>query len=100
MVKYVDSSGWTWEVCELADGLADAPPRTATVRREGARAPAPADAPTLTAEGGPPGDGTLYFLSRRGTRKLRRYPRVWSSLPREQLEELCERAVALAAGPY
>lgn len=98
MVKYVDSSGWTWEVCELADRLADPPSSLATLRRGAAR-PA-ADAPPGPVEAAAVGDGTLYFLSRRGTRKLRRYPRVWSSLPREALEELCERAVALADGPY
>ena len=98
MVKYVDSSGWTWEVCELATGPADAPPRPTAVRRETSRGLA--DSPPDRTDSGPAGDGTLYFLSRRGTRKLRRYPRVWSSLPREELEELCERAVAIAVGPY
>lgn len=107
MIRYVDSSGWTWDVCELDDrplpptrsllsappGRADAgplPPQApATPRHELADRPAASD-----------GDGTLYFISRRGTRKLSGYPRVWSSLPREQLEALCDRAVTIGAEPY
>lgn len=102
MVRYVDSSGWTWEVCELGAMPPQPPP---TVRREATlstprhemadRSPPPAPAPATVN-----GDGTLYFMSRRGTRKLRGYPRVWSSLTRQQLEALCDRAVAIGTETY
>lgn len=99
MVRYVDSSGWTWEVCELDDQPPHPPPAprretTAFVPRHEL-----ADRPPI-APGPADGDGTLYFISRRGTRKLSGYPRVWSSLSRQQLEVLCDRAVAIGTGPY
>jgi hypothetical protein len=107
VIRYVDSCGWTWAVCELADrpgpdsadADADAPPG----RR--ARAAPPPDRPLALAPhraaGGPAdlpaGDageppGELYFFSRLGTRKLRGYPAAWAVLPRAGLEALCERA--------
>lgn len=100
MVRYVDSSGWTWEVCELDDKPPHAPP--AARRETGAFASRHelADRASKTASTSADGGGTLYFISRRGTRKLNGYPRVWSSLPRQQLEALCDRAVAIGTGPY
>ncbi|MHB1223483.1 MAG: hypothetical protein ACYC2G_05470 [Gemmatimonadaceae bacterium] len=61
------------------------------------RSPSPTVAATTPATNG---DGTLYFISRRGTRKLSGYPRIWSSLTRQQLEVLCDRAVAIGAETY
>jgi hypothetical protein len=99
VIRYVDSSGWTWAVCELADRLganapaddaADAAPAASTSRPFAPRladdAPAHPDDP----DGDAP--GALYFLSRVGTRKLRGYPSSWSQLPRAGLEALCAAA--------
>lgn len=103
MVRYVDSSGWTWEVCELG---AKPPQPSPTSRRDATTQLAPrhelADRTPLSVPAAAPtsGDGTLYFMSRLGTRKLRGYPRVWSSLTRQQLEALCDRAVAIGAETY
>jgi hypothetical protein len=102
VIRYVDSAGWTWEVCELADldtptrthpGADARPPAPPAARRDGALAihPAPADS-TLAAPDDLPAAGELYFLSRVGTRKLHDYPSAWFALSRDGLEELCDRA--------
>ena len=103
MIRYVDSAGWTWEVCELADRrAADTAPAGAVTPPPGLRAAPPrvgdaiavhpglADAPP--ADDAPVEPGELYFLSRVGTRKLRDYPATWTSLSRTGLEALCDRA--------
>ena len=103
MVRYVDSAGWTWQVCEYADRAPDdrQPPLDSRLgdlagSRElpapSARRTTPADRPPGT---DPERDRTLYFFSRRGTRKLRGSPATWSELPRQQLEALCERAMEI-----
>ena len=105
MIRYVDSSGWTWAVCELADRLgtiatavagssATVPATTGplAVRSSDGRlhvASQLADAPA-SADADAPGE--LYFLSRLGTRKLREYPASWSQLSRDGLEALCAEA--------
>ncbi len=104
MIRYVDSAGWTWEVCELADRpaapaspTADAGPiaRPADARpvHRGAadRPPSSADDP-LAGLGAPELPGELYFFSRVGARKLRDYPPTWTQLSRTGLEALCDRA--------
>ena len=103
MIRYVDSCGWTWAVCELADrptpDAADAAPDTPAERaapavsltdRSVALAATPGDADPDDAADAAPGD--LYFFSRLGTRKLRGYPARWAELPRAGLEALCQRA--------
>lgn len=98
MIRYVDSSGWTWEVCELAPGTSAAPPA------DGARAVEAvplADRPPRTAHDAVDHEneiGALYFFSRLGTRKLREYPPAWSELARADLEALCEVAREVGAG--
>lgn len=93
MIRYVDSAGWTWEVCELADrpapaaptvvaGLADRPAAAIAFR------PGPADLPPDPLDV----PGELYFFSRVGARKLRDYPPTWTQLSRTGLEALCDRA--------
>lgn len=114
MIRYVDSSGWTWDVCEVArDLVADATSATATdpppAARDAARpfadhhrrrgADGPADRPARSSPPGAPArrttddpfaaDSALYFLSRIGTRKLRHYPPSWHELPHAELEALC-----------
>ena len=100
MIRYVDSAGWTWEVCELAD-------------RHAAIVPSPTAAfsgalpvhPGLADRAEPPDDplagiampGELYFFSRVGARKLRDYPPTWTTLSRTGLEALCDRAEDLDA---
>ena len=111
MIRYVDSSGWTWEVCELADRLgtvepAEAAPAAAAAstmptaaphRADGRLAPATGLADASSADDVGSADdasaGQLYFFSRVGTRKLRGYPPSWSQLPRAELEALCDAAV-------
>ena len=103
MIRYVDSAGWTWEVCELADRPAPAAPSAdagpiarpadaRTVHPGLADRPAPlADAPfdrLLPIDA----SGELYFFSRVGARKLRDYPPTWTQLSRTGLEALCDRA--------
>jgi len=100
VVRYVDSSGWTWEVCELDDKPPHAPPNARRDKGAFASRHELADVAPKGGVASPDGDGTLYFISRRGTRKLNGYPRVWSSLTRQQLEALCDRAVAIGTGPY
>lgn len=119
VLRYVDSSGWTWEVCEVArdldagSGSEDAPapdapslPAATPPREREMRAAlpdGPADlrpiprADRADGRGGEEtdpfaDDGALYFLSRLGTRKLRRYPSSWHELARTELEALCSRA--------
>jgi hypothetical protein len=117
VIRYVDSSGWTWAVCELADrpsadGLADAAPverpallaerrLTLSPPRADAAPDWPDDVAGDTADDtadDPDADdamdapGELYFFSRLGTRKLRGYPARWAALPRAELEALCARA--------
>ena len=108
MIRYVDSAGWTWEVCELADRPAPTAPNADAGPVAGpadARAvhpgladrPAPlADAPLERLE---PVElpGELYFFSRVGARKLRDYPPTWTQLSRTGLEALCDRAQDLDA---
>jgi hypothetical protein len=67
---FVDSFGFSWEAVEIA--------------REVSRADLPI-----------PGDRWLYFLSRGTTRRLRAYPRDWTSLEWTDLEDLCTRAEVL-----
>ena len=103
MVRYVDSAGWTWQVCEYADRAPDdrQPPLDARLGSiTASREPAAATVEQPMRADGPPGsdperDRTLYFFSRRGTRKLRGSPSTWSELPRQQLEALCERAMEI-----
>ena len=106
VIRYVDSSGWTWAVCELADRLGANEPADAAVAASDATSqpaarhdgrlhagPHPADAAPSDAEGAPDDPaGQLYFFSRVGTRKLRGYPSSWSQLPRAGLEALCAAA--------
>ena len=96
MIRYVDSSGWTWAVCELADrphpggsAAEAAPPVERQLTRWPTRADAPRDGLEEEADA-PPGE--LYFFSRLGTRKLRGYPARWAELPRAGLEALCAQA--------
>lgn len=109
MIRYVDSAGWTWEVCELADRRAtDTAPGSGATPPSGLRGTPPragdaiavhpglADAPPADESLGEPGE--LYFLSRVGTRKLRDYPATWTSLSRTGLEALCDRARDLEVG--
>ena len=114
MIRYVDSSGWTWDVCEVArdldaaDGAGEAPdaghatlaasPRPGERERRAALTDGPADlrpiprADRAPADMDPFGDCALYFLSRLGTRKLRHYPPGWDALPQPELEALCSSA--------
>ena len=85
MIRYVDSGGWTWEVCESAARDLSVP---ADVVPSAGRAPL-ADAVVADDM------GELYFFSRLGTRKLRSYPESWFSLPRTELEALCDTAQAV-----
>lgn len=102
MIRYVDSAGWTWEVCELADRRAPAAPAAAD-RAGYAEAiplhPGIADRSGPLAVAAPPEPpealdvpGQLYFFSRVGARKLRDYPPTWTQLSRTGLEALCDRA--------
>jgi hypothetical protein len=91
VIRYVDSAGWTWEVCELADRPApDAPAAAAPTARTGPSSlpPGLADAPLDSLDV----SGELYFFSRVGARKLREYPPTWTQLSRDGLEALCDRA--------
>jgi hypothetical protein len=107
VIRYVDSCGWTWAVCELADRPpAEAPEGAAAIPSDRPALAGPvADRPlALAATRGdaPPADdaeepGELYFFSRLGTRKLRGYPAAWAALPRAGLEALCERAREVGA---
>ena len=109
VIRYIDSAGWHWQVCEVAD------------RRRQARSEAPAEDPaedqrsarpavsapladalpadTRPADARPADDddppGQLYFFSRLGTRRTRRYPAAWPSLPIADLEALCLGAQVL-----
>jgi len=109
VIRYVDSAGWTWEVCELADRPAAPAPRTADAGPNAGpagaiplhpgiadRAPSPAADDPLARLDAPPGPGELYFFSRVGARKLRDYPPTWTQLSRTGLEALCDRAQDLA----
>ena len=116
MIRYVDSSGWTWDVCEVArdlddgDGAIAAPDSGMTTLAASPRARERDPRATLTdgpaelrpiphadsargssgEDSDPFGDdAALYFLSRLGTRKLRHYPPSWHELPRTELEALC-----------
>lgn len=95
MIRYVDSAGWTWEVCELADRPAPAAPAAAVVPTDRADPialhPGLADAPLDSLESLDV-SGELYFFSRVGARKLREYPPTWTRLSRDGLEALCARA--------
>ncbi len=75
MIRYIDSAGWAWEVCEVVAPAT--PPRRAD-------APPPADEDSAL--------GSLYFFSRLGTRRLRAYPDSWSHLTTPDLERLCHDA--------
>ena len=105
MIRYVDSAGWTWEVCELADRPAapDSPTADAGPITTPADAlpvhPGLADRPVPHVAADPlarldasEGPGELYFFSRVGARKLRDYPPTWTQLSRTGLEALCDRA--------
>ena len=104
MIRYVDSAGWTWEVCELADRpaapdshSADAgpiarPADALPVHRGVADRPPSSDDDPLARLGAPELPGELYFFSRVGARKLRDYPPTWTQLSRTGLEALCDRA--------
>ena len=102
MIRSVDSAGWTWEVCELADRhVPPAFPRAdflSATRSAGAIPvhPGLADrlAPTDAGDplAGSEASGELYFVSRVGARKLRGYPPTWTQLSRTGLEALCARA--------
>jgi hypothetical protein len=80
VIRYTDSAGWSWRVCEVAD-------RAPAADRE--------DEPLVPEV--EPGHGRLYFFSRLGTRRLLHYPESWPSLPHRDLEELCHQAELLAA---
>ena len=103
MVRYVDSAGWTWQVCEYADRAPDDRQPSLDSRLGDVSAGRDVPVPSVrhaTPADSPPGsdverDRTLYFFSRRGTRKLLGSPATWSELPRQQLEALCERAVEI-----
>ncbi len=73
VIRYIDSAGWAWEVCEVVAPVA----------------PVRADAPPLDDDGGL---GSLYFFSRLGTRRLSAYPDSWSHLTKPDLERLCHEA--------
>lgn len=105
MIRYVDSCGWTWAVCELADrqtpdaaGAASATPAERIAPafpltdRPVALAATLGDADPDDADDELAAPGDLYFFSRLGTRKLRGYPARWAELPRAGLEALCQRA--------
>ena len=93
MIRYVDSAGWTWEVCELADRPAPAASLAVAAPR-GRPADAVAFHPGLADAPPDPLEipGELYFFSRVGARKLRDYPPTWTQLSRTGLEALCDRA--------
>ena len=102
MIRYVDSCGWTWAVCELADrptpDAADVAPDT-PVERTAPTFPLtdrPVALAAMRGDAEPDEDdeapGELYFFSRLGTRKLRGYPTRWAELPRAGREALCQRA--------
>jgi len=104
VIRYVDSCGWTWAVCELADrptpdaasAAADTPagrgaPASPLTDRPVALAATLGDADPYDADE-PTAPGELYFFSRLGTRKLRGYPARWAELPRAGLEALCQKA--------
>ena len=113
VIRYIDSAGWHWQVCEVADRRGgdapadDAHPDEASPRPAAATsAPladmtsadmSPADMPPadMPQTEGPPGQ--LYFFSRLGTRRTRRYPAAWPSLPPADLEALCYGAPVLGA---
>ena len=107
MIRYVDSAGWTWEVCELADRRAATGPHPVGARPAARRPtdaiavhPGVADRPRGDAGdalAGFGGAGELYFFSRVGARKLRDYPTTWTQLSRRGLEALCARAQDLDA---
>ena len=111
MIRYVDSAGWTWEVCELADRRAASTPSAAATWPAVSRGAAPRLGDAVAAHPGladraPVADdplaplaesGELYFFSRVGARKLRDYPATWTQLSRTGLEALCDRAQDLDA---
>lgn len=105
MIRYVDSAGWTWEVCELADRPAApasptadagpiARPTDAIPVHQGVadRPLSRVAADPLAHLDGAEVPGELYFFSRVGARKLRDYPPTWTQLSRTGLEALCDRA--------
>lgn len=74
MIRYVDSAGWRWEVCEVQRAASSVPAGAA-----------PGEASTSP--------GSLYFFSGLGTRRLvDGYPAGWAELPRPALEQLCRSA--------
>ena len=101
MIRYVDSAGWTWEVCELADRNATSAPPAGPARPADRLARAPLAPPIVADRAAPEPDpldamGELYFFSRVGARKLRGdYPPTWTQLSRTDLEALCDRAQEL-----
>ena len=104
MIRYVDSAGWTWQVCELADRPAAPASPSADAGPNARPADARAAHPGLADRPAPPAPdplahldvpelaGELYFFSRVGARKLRDYPPTWTQLSRTGLEALCDRA--------
>lgn len=105
MIRYVDSAGWTWEVCELEPQNAAATIAGGTARSGQNVVPDVFSDVEVARRGGVPAladvdvagrRGELYFFSRLGSRKLRRYPTAWCQLARAELEALCARAEEIA----
>ena len=69
--RFLDSDGFSWQVCEIP--VADA-------------------APFMDASGVEMHRGSLYFLSRLGTRVLSPYPSAWDEMSWRELERMCNRA--------
>lgn len=81
VIRYIDSAGWAWRVCEVADRAA---------AHDEAEEFAPLEVQRAIA------NGRLYFFSRLGTRRLQQYPPAWDHLSRPDLEALCHQAEDLA----
>jgi hypothetical protein len=69
--RYLDSDGFTWQVCEI---------------------PVADTAPFVDASGVEMHRGSLYFLSRLGTRVMSPYPSSWVAMSWHELEGMCRRA--------
>ena len=73
-VRFVDSQGWWWQVCQLTSVRHTADVASPDRRRS-----------------------WLYFLGRHDTRRLSAFPADWAALPWKELERLCRSALPVDA---
>ena len=107
VIWYIDSAGWHWQVCEVADRRGEGAPPGEAHPDEASPRPAATSAPLADATSADmlPADmpqaeaGEEVELARwrLGTRRTRRYPAAWPTLPPADLEALCYGAPVLGA---